>query len=59
MNKRAARAGLLSGVVLLSVSGAGTAAGPGEVTVSTGFDYSSGKYGGSQSTEILYIPVTG
>jgi len=27
--------------------------------LSTGFDYSTGKYGGSTSTDILYIPITG
>lgn len=61
MNNRAAVAGVLWSAVLLSVSAPGGAAGPGpgDLTVSTGFDYSSGKYGGSQSTEILYIPVTG
>jgi hypothetical protein len=30
----------------------------GDITFGTGFDYSSGKYGGSQSTEISYVPVT-
>lgn len=32
-----------------------------EVTgsLTTGFDYSTGKYGGTSSTNILYIPVTG
>lgn len=29
------------------------------VTVTTGMDYSSGKYGGTQATDILYIPVIG
>ena len=28
-------------------------------SLSTGFDYSSGKYGGATSTEVLYIPVIG
>lgn len=28
-------------------------------SVSTGFDYSTGKYGGNTSTNILYVPVTG
>lgn len=28
-------------------------------SLSTGFDYTSGKYGGTTSTDILYIPVTG
>jgi hypothetical protein len=30
-----------------------------EFTVSTGFDYSTGKYGGTTATDILYVPVTG
>jgi len=28
-------------------------------SLSTGFDYSSGKYGGTTSTDVLYIPVIG
>lgn len=28
-------------------------------SLTTGFDYSTGKYGGSTSTNILYVPVTG
>jgi len=28
-------------------------------SLTTGFDYSTGKYGGTTSTNILYIPVTG
>lgn len=28
-------------------------------TISTGFDYSSGTYGGTTTTEVLYVPVTG
>lgn len=28
-------------------------------SLSTGFDYSTGKYGGTTSTSILYVPVTG
>lgn len=27
--------------------------------IGTGFDYSSGEYGGTESTDILYIPLTG
>lgn len=34
-----------------------TAADSKPFSLSTGFDYSSGKYGGSTSTDILYIPV--
>lgn len=30
-----------------------------QFSVSTGFDFSSGKYGNATSTDILYIPVTG
>ncbi len=30
-----------------------------QFSLGTGFDFSSGKYGGSTTTEILYIPVTG
>jgi len=28
-------------------------------SLTTGFDYSTGKYGGSTSTNVLYVPVTG
>jgi len=28
-------------------------------SLTTGFDYSTGKYGGTTSTDILYVPVTG
>ena len=35
------------------------AAGQGNFSLTTGVDYSSGKYGGTQSTDILYIPLTG
>jgi len=31
----------------------------GKYSVETGMDYNTGKYGGTQSTNILYIPVTG
>lgn len=30
-----------------------------QLSLSTGFDYSTGKYGNATSTDILYIPVTG
>jgi len=30
----------------------------GAFSLGTGFDYSSGKYGGAQSVDILYVPVT-
>ena len=29
------------------------------LTLGTGFDYTSGKYGSSEKTEILYVPLTG
>jgi hypothetical protein len=31
----------------------------GKFSLATGLDYSTGTYGGSQSTDILYVPVTG
>ncbi len=34
-------------------------AGAGDLTLSSGLDYSNGKYGASQSTEIWYVPLTG
>lgn len=34
-------------------------AGAGDLTLSSGLDTSSGKYGASQSTEIWYVPLTG
>lgn len=37
---------------------AGTAAHAGDLTLSTGLDYSSGKYGSTASTDILYLPLT-
>ena len=35
------------------------AAQQGDFSLTTGVDYSAGKYGGTQSTDILYIPITG
>ena len=35
------------------------AADQGNFSLTSGLDYSSGKYGGTQSTQILYIPLTG
>ena len=47
-------------VTLLIASGcAGTWAADGQLSLSSGFDYSSGDYGGSASTDILSIPVIG
>ena len=49
---------LVSSLALTSMQTA--YAGEGEsFTLETGAHYSTGKYGGTQSTEILYIPVTG
>jgi len=31
----------------------------GKFSLETGMDYNTGKYGGTQSTDILYVPVTG
>ena len=31
----------------------------GKISLETGMDYNTGKYGGTQSTNILYVPVTG
>ncbi len=36
----------------------GMAAQAGDLTLSTGLDYSSGKYGSSAATDILYLPLT-
>lgn len=40
-------------------SQAAIAADKGNVSLTSGFDYSSGKYGTSDTTDILYIPLTG
>ncbi len=47
---------LLTVLALLSVSAAATA--EDTFSLGTGFDYSTGKYGNTQATDILYIPVT-
>ena len=36
-----------------------SAADAGDFSFTTGLDYSSGKYGGTESTDILYIPFIG
>jgi hypothetical protein len=43
---------------LLACNAYGAESDAGRFSVSTGFDYSSGKYGTSSSTDILYIPVS-
>jgi hypothetical protein len=49
---------LVAAVVLTSAQAACAAEGS-RFTLETGGHYSTGKYGGTQSTEIVYIPVTG
>lgn len=44
-------------IVMLTASHAAWAAS--DFSLGAGFDYSTGKYGGDSSTDILYIPVTG
>lgn len=46
---------LLSGLSLLVVSASAMA--DSQFSLGTGFDYSTGKYGGTKSVNILYIPV--
>lgn len=46
------KAVFVTGLVIISSA----AAESGKLTASTGFDYSSGKYGSSTSTSILYVP---
>lgn len=46
----------LPALALLAMSA--TALADDTFSLTTGFDYTSGKYGNAQSTEILYIPVT-
>ncbi len=58
--KKTLQIALVSGVALTALCGqAAMASEPGNFTLITGFDYSSGKYGGTDSTDILYIPFTG
>jgi len=54
MNSRAAAIA----VVLASAPCGITLAAEGVVTVGAGAEYSSGKYGGTEKTQILYLPVT-
>lgn len=48
----------LASIAALSISAAQAAEG-GNFTVGTGFDYTSGKYGNNDTTDILSIPVVG
>ena len=51
---------LIAIAVLGAVSSqAALAADAGNASLTTGFDYSSGKYGTNDTTDILYIPLTG
>lgn len=45
-------------IALAAIAGASQAAET-KVTFTTGMDYSSGSYGGTEDTDILYIPVVG
>ena len=51
---------MLNKIILLAIATLSASAWA-EVTnsLTTGVDYSSGKYGGTSSTDILYVPVTG
>ncbi|MHB1331628.1 MAG: transporter family protein [Sulfuriferula sp.] len=48
-----------SALVALIVVSSQAIAGDSGLSFTTGLDYSSGKYGGTQSTDITYIPLTG
>ena len=51
---------MLQKIIALSLLLSSTAAwAESTISLSTGFDYSTGKYGGTTPTDILYIPVTG
>lgn len=50
---------LIRPIALVLLLASATAAAETTPSLSTGFDYSSGKYGGATSTEVLYIPVIG
>jgi len=49
---------IIMSAALFAITGAAHAA-DGGVTVTTGVDYSSGEYGGTQATDMTYIPVIG
>ncbi|HUW27522.1 MAG TPA: hypothetical protein VMV97_02825 [Sulfuriferula sp.] len=49
-------AGALAAMIIVSSQ---AVAGDSGLSLTTGLDYSSGKYGGTQSTDILYVPLTG
>jgi hypothetical protein len=45
--------------MLLALPHAASLAAEGQVTLSTGAEYTTGKYGGTESTNILFVPMTG
>jgi outer membrane putative beta-barrel porin/alpha-amylase len=49
----------LCAILVFTFACSGTWAADGQLSLSTGFDYSSGDYGGSTSTDILQVPVIG
>lgn len=57
MKKTIITAGVFATFVVMTAQSA-YAEGAGKFSLTTGLDYSSGTYGGSQSTDIVYIPVT-
>jgi len=50
---QAARIGLIAALFAPALAGAEG------LTLATGFDYTSGKYGGSETTDMLYVPLIG
>lgn len=56
MTQSAILASALAAMIMVSAQ---AVAGDSGFSLTTGMDYSSGKYGGTQSTDILYIPLTG
>ena len=59
MKKITQSAPLASALATLIMVSFQAVAGDSGFSLTTGVDYSSGKYGGTQSTDILYIPLTG
>ena len=57
--KNAILAVSLVGTFSLAPMQAAHADGNGRFSLETGMDYNTGKYGGTQSTDITYVPVTG
>jgi hypothetical protein len=59
MKNKTQMTALASALAAMVVVSAPAFAGNSGFSLTTGLDYSSGKYGGTQSTDILYIPLTG